>query len=93
MRTLALVTMCLLGACGPATTTPPPPPASQPAAIGVATMRPDGTLVLDLRATGPGGALGDARLVYPPGHAQYQTILQHLGGMTPGQQKPVPPFP
>jgi hypothetical protein len=65
-------------------------PASKP--IGSATMLQDGTLVLDLRAEGPGGILGDARLVYPPTHAQYADVLAHLGGMKPGEQKLVPPW-
>jgi hypothetical protein len=57
--------------------------------IGVARMLADGTLELDLR--GPGGA--EARLVYPPTHAKYKETLAHLGGMKPGEEKPVPPWP
>jgi hypothetical protein len=60
--------------------------------IGQATMTPDGTILLDLRAEGPGGAIGDARLTYPPEHKDYQMILKHLGGLKPGEVKPVPPF-
>jgi hypothetical protein len=60
--------------------------------IGTATMQPDGTIVLDLRAEGP-GVQGDARLVYPKGHQQYDEVLKHLGGLTPGESKPVPPWP
>jgi len=60
--------------------------------IGQAAMTQDGTIVLDLRAEGPGGAHGDARLTYPPGHKDYQMILKHLGGLKPGEVKPVPPF-
>jgi hypothetical protein len=61
--------------------------------IGQATMAQDGTIVLDLRAEGPGGALGDARILYPPDHKDYQMILRHLGGLKPGETKSVPPFP
>jgi hypothetical protein len=61
--------------------------------IGSATMQADGTIELQLRAQGPGGMVGDALLRYPPTHPQYQTILTHLGGLSPGQSKPVPPFP
>jgi hypothetical protein len=61
--------------------------------IGSATMQPDGTIELMLRAQGAGGMLGDALLRYPPTHPQYQTILNHLGGLKPGEAKPVPPFP
>jgi hypothetical protein len=62
--------------------------------IGVATMRPDGTIDLQLRAYDPKtGAIGDGLLVYPPGHPDYQDVLKHLGGLKPGEQKPVPPWP
>jgi hypothetical protein len=62
-------------------------------AIGAAWKEEDGTIVLQLRAESPGGARGDALLRYPPGHRQYQEILQHLGGLEIGQKKPVPPWP
>jgi hypothetical protein len=61
--------------------------------IGSATMKQDRTILLQLRAEGPDGALGDALLTYPPDHPKYQQILDHLGGLEPGQEKPVPPFP
>ena len=61
--------------------------------IGVATMDPDGTIVLQLRAEGPGGAIGDALLRYPPSHEEYKEVLTHLGGLKPGESKPVPPWP
>ena len=60
--------------------------------IGVATMRGDGTIVLYLRAEGP-SAIGDAMIEYAPSDARYQRVLDHLGGLRPGEQKPVPPFP
>lgn len=60
--------------------------------IGTARMEADGTLVLNLRAEGAGGVIGDAQFVYPPNHPQYQDILKHLGGLKPGQEKPVPPW-
>ena len=76
------------------------PAASDPArargaadSIGVATMDPDGTIVLQLRAEGPDGVLGDALLRYPPSHKDYKDVLTHLGGMKPGESKPVPPWP
>jgi len=65
---------------------------SADASIGVATMQPDGTIVLDLRAEGP-GMLGDARITYPKSHPEYDSVLKHLGGLTPGDSKPVPPWP
>jgi hypothetical protein len=81
---------------------PAPTPTPQPTAagtgtaaeppIGSATMEPDGTIVLDLRARGP-GMMGDAQMRYPKTHAEYANVLKHLGGLKPGENKPVPPFP
>lgn len=64
-----------------------------PDPIGAATMRADGTIVLDLRAEGPGGIVGDARFTYAPGHPQYAAVLAHLGDLKPGQSCPVRPWP
>ncbi len=67
--------------------------ATAQASIGTATMLADGTIVLDLRAgADPGGAKGDARLRYPPGHPQYREIMEHVGGLRPGETKSVPPW-
>ena len=63
------------------------------ASIGVARMEADGTIILQLRAEGSGGSIGDALMRYPVGHPQYREILQHLGGLEKGQSKPVPPWP
>jgi hypothetical protein len=69
------------------------PRAEDVASIGVAQMRDDGTIVLYLRATGPGGVIGTALLEYPPAHPNYHEVLRHLGGLKPGQVKNVPPWP
>ncbi len=61
--------------------------------IGSARMEEDGTLILQLRAQAPGGATGDALVRYSPGHPEYNKILQHLGGLAKGQEKPIPPWP
>ena len=66
---------------------------SQQESIGVATMDADRTITLRLRAEGPDGALGEGLVVYPLSHEDYQYVLDHLGGLEPGQSKPVPPFP
>ncbi len=68
----------------------PKPPAG--ASIGVATMEKDGTIILQLRAEGPGPTIGDALFKYPPKDPQYSKILSHLGGLRPGESKPVPPW-
>jgi len=65
----------------------------RPASIGMATMAEDGTLIVDIRAESPQGDIGDARFVYPPTHPRYQNVLRHLGGLLPGEKKPVPPWP
>jgi hypothetical protein len=38
-------------------------------------------------------AIGDAMVVYKPGDPKYQETLEHLGGMKPGEEKSVPPWP
>ncbi|WP_198370511.1 hypothetical protein [Roseomonas rosulenta] len=65
---------------------------SPPLPIGTARMEPDGTIVLDLVAR-QGGTVGHGRLTYPPSHPDHAMILRHLGGLRPGEVKPVPPFP
>ncbi|HMU32306.1 MAG TPA: hypothetical protein PKC89_00435 [Pyrinomonadaceae bacterium] len=55
-------------------------------------MSEDGTIVLVLKAVGPNGETGSGRFEYPPSHPQYDSILKHLGGLKPGESKPVPPF-
>jgi hypothetical protein len=60
--------------------------------IGMASMKADGTIVLDLRAESPRGDLGMAAFRYPPTHPEYQEILDHLGGLQPGERKLVPPW-
>lgn len=49
-------------------------------------------IVLQLRAVS-GPILGDAELVYPPDHPQYAEVMKHLGGIAPGQEKAVAPWP
>src|SRR5690242_7130101 len=97
MSRLLLTLVLGLAACGdsrpPVTSPPVQQPASKAGSIGSAKMLDDGTIQLQLRAEGDGGMVGDALLVYPPSHADYQRILTHLGGMKPGESKPVPPFP
>jgi hypothetical protein len=66
---------------------------ARPSSIGRATMEADGTIEMELRAEGPRGARGEGRLVYRPGDRDYPMVLKHLGGLKPGETKPVPPFP
>lgn len=61
--------------------------------IGVATMQADRTLVLRLRAETEDGATGEGYFTYAPGDADYESVLVHVGGLAPGQSKPVAPWP
>lgn len=65
---------------------------TEPRPIGIATMLPDGTIVLDLRAEASGGTVGRGRVTYPPGDPEYAAVLRHLGGLRPGEVKSVPPW-
>jgi hypothetical protein len=84
MRRRAALAGCVLACAARAQ----PPPAS----IGTARMASDGTIILDLVAR-DGATVGQGRLTYPPGHPDHAMILRHLGGLRPGETKPVPPFP
>ena len=68
------------------------PTSDEAESIGQASMSADGSIILLLRAEGGDGEIGDARLVYPPTHPQYHDILKHLGGLNPGEIKPVRPW-
>ena len=59
-----------------------------PGSIGTALMSADGTLTLNLKS--PDGQ--QAVLAYHRGDPQYARIFSHIGGIQPGQKKPVPPF-
>jgi hypothetical protein len=65
------------------------------ASIGSAIMQADGTIVLRLRATDGTRMLNDIHLTYRPSEQpQYAEVLAHLGGLSPGEEKPiVAPWP
>ncbi len=61
--------------------------------IGEASMFADGEVILDLYADdSETGARGHTQLRYSTSHPQYEEILEHLGGLQPGERKPVPPW-
>lgn len=66
--------------------------ASPQESIGEATMLADHSIQLRLRAETVDGAVGDALVVLRPGQKNYDSTLQHLGGLEPGQSKLVPPW-
>jgi hypothetical protein len=59
--------------------------------VGSASMAADGTITLRVRSLWP-QPFAETTLVYAPGDAQYGMIKRHLGGIAPGQSKPVPPM-
>jgi hypothetical protein len=61
-----------------------------PGSIGTALMNADGTITLNIRNV-PGGPL-DGVLAAKPGDPNYARILSHVGGMSPGEKKSVPPW-
>lgn len=61
------------------------------ASIGSAVLQDDGTIVLKLRAEHP-GFVGVGELRYPVDHPKYFEVLEHLGGLEPGETKPVRPW-
>lgn len=63
------------------------------ASIGMAQLDEEGNIVMTLRALSDDGHFGEATLVIPPYDDRYDSILAHLGGLEPGDIKPVPPFP
>ncbi len=81
------------------TATPPPLQATEtpdlpplPEYIGVASMRSDGTIEMQLRAETPDGSVAEAMFVYATDNLRYDSILDHLGPMEPGDSVGVKPF-
>ena len=60
--------------------------------IGSASMLPDGTLHMQLRAVADDGTIGEMLMIVKPGEEGYDGYVQHLGGIQPGQHKSIPPF-
>ncbi|HMI98128.1 MAG TPA: hypothetical protein VK479_16585 [Micropepsaceae bacterium] len=60
--------------------------------VGVATMLENGTILVGIRGPAPGGPL-QAVLMVEPGDTNYQQIIDHLGGLKPGETKSIPPWP
>jgi hypothetical protein len=67
-------------------------PQQKPQYIGEALMAADGTISVDLFMTGDGQPL-HGHFIYKTTDRDYQMIIRHLGGIKPGETKPVPPFP
>jgi hypothetical protein len=89
---LALIFSChsAMSANGAATKSVAQPAETE--SIGSATMKDDGSIVLQLRAQS-NGAIGDAVFVYRRGDPNYDSILKHIGPIKPGETKLVRPWP
>jgi hypothetical protein len=63
--------------------------------FGVATMKPDRTISIRFRVPLPDcrGGFGEGIKEYKPGDPYYDEVLQHIGGLQPGETKEVPPWP
>jgi hypothetical protein len=59
--------------------------------VGRAKMSADGTITLQLRSLWP-DPIAESQLVFAPDDPQYSDIKRHLGGIAPGETKPVPPW-
>lgn len=87
--TLAVAALAALGAlAAPAVAAEP-----EPDYVGVATMLPDGTIHMRLRGQLPGGGVAEGEVDYQPDSPDYQQVLEHLGGLKPGETKLMKPWP
>lgn len=66
-------------------------PCSAIDSIGTAEMANDGTITLHLQSLWP-DPVAEGELVYAPDDPQYEDIKQHLGGIAPGDKKPLKPW-
>ena len=69
----------------------PPVTCATVESIGTAEMAASGTITLHLKSLWP-DPHEDSDLTYAPDDLQYDDIKKHLGGIAPGQLKPIPPF-
>jgi hypothetical protein len=67
-------------------------PMKPPIIIGDATMTDDRTIILNLRRTGDGMHVSGI-IKYPVSDPHYKEVLDHIGGISPGETKPVPGWP
>jgi hypothetical protein len=84
-------TTSFAGAAAAADRSSQPIPCEDIDSVGRAKMAADGTITLQLRSLWP-DPIAESELVFPPDDPQYEEIKHHLGGIKPGESKPVPPF-
>jgi hypothetical protein len=88
---VTFVAAALAGTIAAADTDSMPIPCEDVDSVGMAKMSADGTIALRVRSLWY-QPVAEYRFVYAPGDPQYDAIKRHLGGITPGQSKPVPPL-
>jgi hypothetical protein len=89
--TLALFATDLASAAVAADRGSQPIPCEDIDSVGSAKMSADGTITLQLRSLWP-DPIAESQLVFAPDDPQYDEIKHHLGGIAPGESKPVPPW-
>jgi hypothetical protein len=90
----AAASVILLAFSGGALAAETAPPASSEnptvqKSIGMARMLTDGSILIGVGA----GDRAQAVLQLMPGDTQYQPLLDHIGGLKPGETKSIPPWP
>jgi hypothetical protein len=88
---IALLAAPLTGAAAAADAGNIPIPCEDIDSVGMAKMSADGTIALRIRSLWY-QPVAEHHFVYAPGDPQYDAIRRHLGGIAPGQSKPVPPL-
>ena len=66
-------------------------PSPLPKFIGTASMAADGSVTINLGMTGDGKYV-DGTFTYKINDLDYEKILKHIGGLKPGETKPVTPW-
>lgn len=83
-------TMILLAACAHE---PRIAPTKDGDIIGTATMDESRRVSLTLGSVGCDGTIAHGFMIYRVGDPDYARTIEHIGGLEPGQSKPVPAWP
>jgi len=92
LRGPASVLLLVISGSALAAETAPPASSENPTAqksIGIVRMLADRSILVGVGA----GDRAQAVLQLMPGDTQYQPILDHVGGLKPGETKSIPPWP
>jgi hypothetical protein len=69
------------------------PPTKTGDIIGSVTMRPDRSLHMMLRSVECNGMVAEGAFDIKAGQKDYQSTIDHVGGLQPNETKPVPAWP